>query len=66
MPKMNRDEYREVAHRYNRIPKKLNAQQAQAIRKNVKGKTLDQLAAEYGVHRNTVHGIRSGHTWSHV
>lgn len=66
MPKMNRDEYREVAHRYNRIPKKLDASSVKAIRANVKGKTLDQLAADYGVHRNTVHSIRSGHTWSHV
>ena len=66
MQRMTRDEYRQVAHRFNRIPKKLTAQQAVAIRKNVKGQTLDQLAAEYGVHRNTVHSIRSGHTWSHV
>lgn len=63
---MTRDEYREVAQLYNRIPKKLNAQQAQAIRKNVKGQTLVQLAAEYGVHRNTVHRIWQGITWSHV
>ena len=66
MPKMSRDKYREVAHQFNRIPKKLDASSAKAIRANVKGKTLDQLASEYGVHRNTVHSIRSGHTWSHV
>lgn len=66
MPKMNRDEYREVAHRYNRIPKKLDVSSAKAIRANVKGKTLDQLAAEHGVHRNTIHSIWQGRTWGHV
>lgn len=63
---MTRDEYREVAHRYNRIPKKLDACAAKAIRQNVKGKTLDQLAAEHGVHRNTIHSIWQGRTWGHV
>lgn len=66
MQRMNRDEYREVAYRYNRTPKKLDACQALAIRKNIKGQTLDQLAAEYGVHRNTVHRIRQGVTWGGV
>ncbi len=48
---------------YNSNAKKLTSDQAIAIRKNPNGKTLDQLAAEFGVHRNTIHRIWQRKTW---
>ena len=66
MQRMTRDEYRESAYIYNRKPQKLDACKVLAIRKNVKGQTLDQLATEYGVHRNTIHRVIQGVTWGGV
>jgi hypothetical protein len=51
---------------YNVNAKKLTSGQVHVIRANVKGKTLDQLAKSYGVHRNTIHRIWQRKTWSNV
>lgn len=64
--RMTRDEYREVAHRFNRIPKKLTREAAAVIRKNVNGKTAKQQASEHGVHINTIYSVRNGYTWGDV
>lgn len=64
--RMSRDKYREVAHQFNHIPKKLNAESAKAIRKNVQGLTDKQQAEMYGVHKNTIYSIRKGLTWGNV
>ena len=63
---MTRDEYREVASQFNRIPKKLNAETAKAIRTNRQGMTDKQQAELYGVHKNTIYSIRKGLTWGDV
>jgi DNA-binding transcriptional regulator YiaG len=66
MQRMNREEYRQVAHRFNQIPKKLDAESAKAIRTNRKGLTDKQQAELYGVHKNTIYSIRKGLTWGSV
>lgn len=65
---IDRDEYTVRAHEFARrgegCNNKLTKAQVLDIRKNVKGQTYQQLALDFGVHKNTIYKIAKGITWN--
>jgi acetyl-CoA acetyltransferase len=45
---------------------KLTTADVVAIRRNVRGMTAKQLAAQYGVHKRTIDAVRERRNWRHV
>ena len=68
---MTRDQYRqrarEFASRGNQLPQaRLTPALVRWIRKNPRGMTYKQMAAELGVHYRTVEKVAYYETWGHV
>lgn len=69
---MTRDDYNlwgkiSTARRGTKLTQaKLTPEKVRAIRANVRGRTLKQLADDFGVHHRTIQKVRYGDSWGHV